>query len=48
MTRIIVTDRNGKIVFHSVEPRLMTEPQVKAELKRWRVNPEHNIHIIYG
>ena len=49
MTEINVYDRNGKIVFRSVEPRLMTEPQVRAELKNWCVNTEnHNVQIIYN
>ncbi len=38
MTEINVFDAKGKIVFRSVEPRLMTEEQVQKELKAWCVN----------
>jgi hypothetical protein len=38
MTEINVFDANGRIVFRSVEPRLMTEEQVQKELKAWCVN----------
>lgn len=38
MTEINVFDANGKIVFRSVEPRLMSEEQVQKELKAWCVN----------
>lgn len=37
MTEIIVF-RRGKIVFRSVEPRLMTGAEVEKELARWRVS----------
>lgn len=48
MTEINVFDRNGKIVFRSVEPRLMTEEQVEQELKNYAVNSAiHNVQIIY-
>ena len=49
MTEINVFDRNGKIVFRSVEPRLMTEEQVNKELEKWCVNTAiHNVQIIYN
>lgn len=49
MTEINVFDRNGKRVFHSVEPRLMTEEQVSEELDRWCVNTSiHHVQIIYN
>lgn len=48
MTEIVVFDRNGKIVFRSVEPRLMTNSQVERELKNWCVNKDtHKVQIIY-
>ena len=37
MTEVSVI-RNGKVVFHSVGPRLMTSPQVHSELQKWAVN----------
>ncbi len=49
MTEINVFDRNGKIVFRSVEPRLMTEEQVKEELRKWHVNTENErVQVIYN
>lgn len=44
MGKTIITayDRNEKIVFRSVEPRLMTDRQVEAELKRWQVDATKN------
>lgn len=45
MTEINVFDANGKIVFRSVEPRLMTEEQVQKELKAWCVNTT-NRHVM--
>lgn len=48
MTEINVFDRNGKIVFRSVEPRLMTEPQVNDELEKYCVNTAiHRVQIVY-
>jgi hypothetical protein len=38
MTEINVFDANGKIVFRSVEPRLMTDKQVAQELDNWEVD----------
>lgn len=46
MTEINVFDANGKIVFRSVEPRLMTEAQVQKELKAWSVNTENRRVVI--
>lgn len=49
MTEINVFDRNGKMVFRSVEPRLMTEEQVNKELDKWCVNTsKHRVQIIYN
>lgn len=49
MTEINVFDAKGKIVFRSVEPRLMTEEQVQKELKAWCVNTSiHHVQIIYN
>lgn len=49
MTEINVFDSNGKIVFRSVEPRLMTEEQVNKELDKWCVNAsKHRVQIIYN
>lgn len=49
MTEINVFDCNGKIVFRSVEPRLMTEVQVNKELDKWCVNAsKHRVQIIYN
>lgn len=40
--------RRGKVVFHSIEPKAMTEPQVQSQLKEWAVNTEHAfVQIIY-
>lgn len=44
MTTINVFDKNGKIVYHSVEPRLMTEAQVKRDLVNWGVDI-NNRHV---
>lgn len=41
MTEILVIDANGKIVYRSVEPRLMTEAQVRADLDAWAVDTEN-------
>ena len=47
MTEINVF-RRGKVVFHSIEPRLMTEPQVQSQLKAWKVDTDHAfVQIIY-
>lgn len=47
MTTINVFDMNGKIVYHSVEPRLMTEAQVRADLDAWGVKKYGFVQIIY-
>lgn len=48
MTEIVVFDRRGKIVFRSVEPRLLTSSQVERELKDWCVDKDtHKVQIIY-
>lgn len=48
MTEIIVFDRNAKIVFRSVVPRLLTQSQVDRELDDWRVDrANHRVQIIY-
>ena len=48
MTEIVAFDRNGKIVFRSVEHRLMTQKQVEQELAKWRVDvATHRIQVIY-
>lgn len=41
--------RNGKVVFHSIEPYAMTVPQVHAELKKWHhVNTDNAyVQVIY-
>lgn len=40
--------RRGKVVFHSIEPKAMTEPQVQSQLKAWGVDTEHAfVQIIY-
>ena len=38
--------RNGKICYHSVEPRLLTEAQVKADLRAMYANSEDYTIII--
>jgi hypothetical protein len=49
MTEINVFDANGKIVFRSVEPRLLTSKQVEQELKAWCVNTSnHKVMITYN
>ena len=47
MTTINVFDMNGKIVYHSVEPRLMTEAQIRQDLDAWGVNKYGFIQVIY-
>lgn len=47
MTTINVFDMNGKIVYHSVEPRLMTEAQVRQDLDAWGVKKYGFIQAIY-
>ena len=48
MTEIVVFDRNAKIVFRSVVPRLLTQSQVERELDDWRVDrASHRVQIIY-
>lgn len=40
--------RRGKVVFHSIEPKAMTEPQVQSLLKAWKVDTDHAfVQIIY-
>ena len=34
----ITAIRNGKVVYHSIEPRKMTEAQVQEDLKKWCVD----------
>ena len=34
----ITAIRNGKIFYHSIEPRKMTEAQVKQDLEAWKVD----------
>lgn len=49
MTEIVVLDRNAKIVFRSVVPRLLTQAQVERELDDWRVDRvNHRVQIIYS
>lgn len=48
MTEIVVFDRNAKMVFRSVVPRLLTQSQVERELDDWRVDrANHRVQIIY-
>lgn len=47
MTTINVFDMNGKIVYHSVEPRLMTEAQVRQDLEAMGVKKYGLIQVIY-
>lgn len=39
MTKTILTahDHNGKVVFHSVEPRRMSEAEIRKECIKWVV-----------
>lgn len=46
-TTINVFDQNGKIIYRSVEPRLMTEAQVRADLDAWCVRKYSYIQVIY-
>lgn len=46
MTEILVFDANGKIVFRSVEPRRMTEAQVRQDLDAWCVDTENRRVVI--
>lgn len=40
--------RRGKVAFHSIEPKAMTEPQVQSQLKAWKVDTDHAFaQIIY-
>ena len=47
MTTINVFGMNGKIVYHSVEPRFLTEAQVRADLDKWGVKKYGYIQVIY-
>lgn len=47
MTEIVAFDRKGKIVFRSVEPRLMTQAEVDKELKAWRVSTSYRVMVTY-
>lgn len=44
-TEIIERGTNGKVLFHSVEPRKMTFTQIRKECKAWGVNMD-NVTII--
>ena len=39
MTEITIL-RNGKIVYHSIEPRKMTETQIKQDFKNYGVQTD--------
>lgn len=47
MTEIVAFDARGKIVFRSVEPRLMTWAEVDKELKAWRVSANNMVMVTY-
>ena len=47
MTEIVAFDARGKIVFRSVEPRLMTQAEVDKELKAWRVSATDRGMVTY-
>lgn len=47
MTTINVFDMNGKIVYHSVEPRLMTEAQIRQDLEAMGVKKYGFIQVIF-
>jgi hypothetical protein len=45
-TEIKAYDRRGKVAFHSVEPREMTDAEIEAELDAWAVDRStHRIEI---
>jgi hypothetical protein len=44
MTEIKAYDKRGKVAFHSVEPREMTDAEIEAELDAWAV--DRNTHRI--
>lgn len=48
MTEIIALSSSGKISFRSMEPRLLTPPQIEERLDEWCVDrATHTIKIIY-
>jgi hypothetical protein len=47
MTEIVAFDARGKIVFRSVEPRLMTQAEIDKELKAWRVSATDRVMVTY-
>lgn len=34
---------NGNVVFHSIEPRMMSEKDIRKECKKWKVNRNETI-----
>lgn len=48
MAKTIITSRDdrGKVVFHSEEPRIMTQAEIKKECVKWHVDPT-KIEVIY-
>lgn len=45
MTIITAKDKRGNVVFHSVEPREMSDKEVAQCLKDWGVDPSREISI---
>lgn len=43
-TEIKAYDQRGKVVYHSVEPREMTDAEIQADLDAWAV--DRNTHRI--
>jgi hypothetical protein len=49
MTEINVFDAKGKIVFRSVEPRVMNHKEVDKELAKWAVKTSgRKVQIVYN
>ena len=44
-TTITAKDKRGNVVFHSVEPRDMSDKEIAQCLKDWGVDPSREITI---
>jgi hypothetical protein len=45
MTIITAKDKRGNVVFHSIEPREMSDKEVAQCLKDWGVDPSRETSI---
>lgn len=42
-TILTAFDQKGNVVFRSIEPRVMTEREIRRECKKWVVNRNNTI-----